>query len=353
MSPPTDAVEAVHGAILGAIVGDAMGLPYEGLSRRRAERLLGPPDRHRFVFARGMMSDDGEHTCIVAQCLCEWGGDTERFRRCLARRLRWWLLGLPAGVGSATLRAIVKLWLGFGPYKSGVYSAGNGPAMRSAVLGAAVRDLSSLRQVVLASSTITHTDPKAFHGAFAVALAARCAAAGDSGPVFLNLLRSALASDDAGELIELLDLAQQSAAAGEPTARFAERIGCGNGVSGYVYGTVPVAVHAWLRHPTSYAAAVAGAIECGGDTDTVAAIAGGIVGSGVGVAGIPVEWRSKMLEWPRSEAWVAKLASSVDAAASGSEPVPAPGVSPAVLLRNMFFLLVVIAHLCRRALPPY
>ena len=63
--------DAVGGAILGCAVGDALGLPYENLSRRRGVRLLGEPDRHRFLFGRGMVSDDTEHTCMVAQALCD------------------------------------------------------------------------------------------------------------------------------------------------------------------------------------------------------------------------------------------------------------------------------------------
>ncbi len=58
----------IIGCILGTAVGDALGLPYEGLSRRRAARMLGPPDRFRFLFRRGMVSDDTEHTCIVVLC---------------------------------------------------------------------------------------------------------------------------------------------------------------------------------------------------------------------------------------------------------------------------------------------
>ncbi|MBK8478230.1 MAG: ADP-ribosylglycohydrolase family protein [Opitutaceae bacterium] len=42
--------------MLGTAVGDAIGLPYEGISRQRAARLFGPPDRHRFVVGRGMVS---------------------------------------------------------------------------------------------------------------------------------------------------------------------------------------------------------------------------------------------------------------------------------------------------------
>src|SRR5437667_2801315 len=90
--------EAVLGAILGCAVGDAIGLPYEGLSKRRGVRLFGAPDRHRFLFGRGMVSDDTEHTCMVAQALCESPANPDGFARAFARRLRWWLLGVPAGI---------------------------------------------------------------------------------------------------------------------------------------------------------------------------------------------------------------------------------------------------------------
>ncbi|MGB7325235.1 MAG: ADP-ribosylglycohydrolase family protein, partial [Rubripirellula sp.] len=57
--------DAIIGCILGTAVGDALGLPYEGVSAKRAPRLLGPPDRNRFFLGRGMISDDTEHTCMV------------------------------------------------------------------------------------------------------------------------------------------------------------------------------------------------------------------------------------------------------------------------------------------------
>ncbi|QDV24529.1 ADP-ribosylglycohydrolase [Aureliella helgolandensis] len=61
--------EAIVGCILGTAVGDALGLPYEGLTPQRAPRLLGLPGRYRFLLGRGMISDDTEHTCMVAQSL--------------------------------------------------------------------------------------------------------------------------------------------------------------------------------------------------------------------------------------------------------------------------------------------
>ena len=104
--------EPIAGCILGTAVGDALGLPYEGVSPKRAARLLGSPDRYRFFFRRGMISDDTEHTCMVAQSLIDAGGDVPNFTRSFARRLRWWILALPAGVGKATARSGIKLWLG-------------------------------------------------------------------------------------------------------------------------------------------------------------------------------------------------------------------------------------------------
>src|SRR5262245_27993770 len=123
-----DRSDQIAGVILGTAGGDALGLPREGLSRRRAETLFGgPPVRHRLLFGRGMVSDDTEHTCMVGQALLRAPNEANVFARSLAWRLRLWQLGLPAGAGRATMRAVLKLWLGFPPRYSGVFSAGNGP----------------------------------------------------------------------------------------------------------------------------------------------------------------------------------------------------------------------------------
>ncbi len=114
--------KAIVGSLLGTAVGDALGLPYEGLSRRRGKRLYGEPDRYHLLPGRGMVSDDTEHACMVAQALIASGNDADAFARELARRLRWWLLALPAGTGLATLKATLKLCVGdFGKAERGVF----------------------------------------------------------------------------------------------------------------------------------------------------------------------------------------------------------------------------------------
>jgi ADP-ribosylglycohydrolase len=164
------ATDRLVGLLLGTAVGDALGLPAEGLSPRRRQRLMPSPWRHRFVFGRGMFSDDTEHALFVAQSLLEEPEDPVRFQRRLARRLRWWFASLPAGIGKATARSCLKLWVGFPPTRSGVFSAGNGPAMRSAIIGAYFHDrLEMIERFMRASTELTHTDPKALVGALAIA----------------------------------------------------------------------------------------------------------------------------------------------------------------------------------------
>src|SRR5437763_13241706 len=225
--------EAIVGYILGTAVGDALGLCCEGLSRRRQRRLFPNLDRPHFFFGKGMVSDDTEHTCMAAQALTVAGGNLDAFTRSLAWRLRFWLLGLPAGIGRATLRAVVKLWLGFPAHASGVFSAGNGPAMRSALLGVCYGgDPVRLREWVRASTRLTHTDPKAEYGAYAVALAAHWSAEREavSPAAFLEALRGELGADAMG-FTELVAKADASAAVGEATEAFADSLGLQSGVS--------------------------------------------------------------------------------------------------------------------------
>jgi ADP-ribosyl-[dinitrogen reductase] hydrolase len=356
MTVPIQVSSSVVGSLLGTAVGDALGLPYENLSRRRGVQLLGEPSRHRFLFGRGMVSDDTEHSCMVAQALIASSADPDAFARSLAWRFRWWLLTMPAGVGWATLRAILKLWCGFSPLRSGVFSAGNGPAMRSAILGAAVDDLDRLIPLVSATTRITHTDPKAGYGALAVALAARHARRNPlpRGDVFLEELRSALPPGAQTEFLPLIESAIASAVAGDSTTAYTESRGWKKGVSGYVYRTVPAVLHAWLRHPQDFRAAVTAVIRCGGDTDSTAAIVGGIVGAGVGKDGIPAEWLDRLLEWPGTVTWMERLALQLDQTLINGEmgtPLRLPILG--LLLRNAFFFTVVVGHILRRLLPPY
>jgi len=345
---------AITGCLLGTAVGDALGLPMEGLSKRRQQKMYPEIKGYHLLFGKGMISDDTEHACMVAQAIIASRGDEHLFARDLAGRLRRWILGLPSGIGFATLRAILKLWVGFSAQKSGVFSAGNGPAMRSAIIGVCYGDNSDkLKNLVRISTRITHTDPKAEYGALAVALAAYMASKHEEDP-FLYLKRLQDNFDLDAELLDVIKKAADSVIQGKSTETFAVDLGLDEGISGYIYHTVPVVLHTWFRHPRDFQLAVIEAIKCGGDTDTMASILGGIIGAAVGKAGIPDAMITNLPDWPMTPQWMESLGETLCRVVCNGKSQDAPGI-PFVgsFLRNIFFMFVVLFHGFRRLLPPY
>ncbi len=351
MSREAELRQRLAGLLLGAAVGDALGLPAEGLSRGRIGHRWPGAWRHRFIFGRGMCSDDTEHTLFVAQALLSHPGDPAAFQRCLAWKLRLWILGIPAGIGLATLRATLKLWLGFPPHRSGVFSAGNGPAMRSAIIGAYFADDPMRRREYVAAATrLTHTNPKAETAALAVAEAAGWIV-NQSGPVekFIQQLPHWGKDDEWQTLCHKLS---QAWSRGASVACFADELGLREGVTGYAYHSVPVALYAWLRHTNDFRAALESALNCGGDTDTVGAIVGALAGTDCGDRGIPNEWVNGIWEWPRSCALMRQIARRLVEQRMAGRPLGRVRYFwPALIPRNLLFLVIVLAHGFRRLIP--
>ncbi len=348
-----------RGLLLGTAVGDALGLPAEGLSRRRVRRIYGDQWRHRLVFGRGMVSDDTEHTVFVCQSLLAHGAAADAFTRRLAWCLRVWILALPAGVGFATLRAISRLWFGFPPSRSGVFSAGNGPAMRAAPVGAFFADEPDhLDRILERSTRLTHTDPRALVGARAVGRAAAWSIGNARPPSeaeFVELLNNALpeaVTDD--EWLALVRAMVDASCAASSVDAFAEDLGLIRGVTGYAYHTVPVALYAWRRHWGDFERSLTSVFECGGDTDTTGAIVGGLAGSVVGEEGIPSDWIGGVTDWPRGTRFLRELGDELARASAEPEPrAPVGYFWPGVLARNLAFLGIILGHGLRRLLPPY
>ena len=351
-------------------VGDALGLPREGLSRRRAERIYsGAPLGHRLFFGRGMVSDDTEHMRMTALALLAEPLDSVRFARSLGWKLRWWLLALPAGTGMATAKSIVRLWLGWPPDRSGVFSAGNGPAMRAGIMGLCLhREGDAWHEFVRAATRITHVDPRAESGALLVALAARQAVRANGTRIapaqFLQICREQPLD---AEWLEAMEKVEKSLQENVTASDFASRMGLGEGISGYIIHTVATVLFCWLRWPGEFRRPVEEIIQLGGDTDTTAALVGGLAGAACGSKAIPQEWLDRLIEWPYSVRWMQTvLGRKLQQRFGESEPstgvreqrqilfpLPRFFVGIAVLGRNLLFLVIVLAHGFRRLRPPY
>ena len=303
------------GCLLGMAVGDAIGLPAEGLHPERQSRLFGELKNHRLFFQRGFVSDDTAHAIMTAQALVASGGDPEKFVRELARRLRGWFLSLPPGVGMATARACLKLLLGVSPERSGVFSAGNGPAMRAPIIGlfcAHDQTDARLNALIRVSTRITHTNPKAEEGAREIAKATIA-------------LPSSHSSWEEGSREE--------------------------GISGYIVHTVDAVLAMVASHPDDIRAAVIATVALGGDTDTVAAIVGGVLGARLGAEAVPQDWLRGIIEPWWGQKRLAKLATQLaDVAQTGTPQRPDTNFW---LLTHALLLPIVLFHGFRRLLPPY
>lgn len=339
----------ILGCLLGTALGDAVGLRREGLSPRRAQRMYGDvPFSPKLCCALAMVSDDTEHTQMVTRALAISQQNPESFERELARQLKRWLAAIPAGVGLATLRACLKLLVGFSPSKSGVSSAGNGPAMRSAMIGVVANSTTEMKELVLRSTRITHTDKRAYEGALLVANAAGLTARGEPYQPIAFLKRSVAALQGEEIRTRISDAIKFLEKQRSPN-EFAKQMGFSRGVSGYINHTVPAAIYCWASSPHDFRACVDNAVRLGGDSDSVGAIAGAIAGANLTDAALPIDWLDKLTEWPRSLPWMKQLAQSL--AAGDQHP---PGMHwPTTFLRNIVFATAMLLVGLRRLLPPY
>ena len=129
----TDREAAVAGSLIGTALGDALGLACEGMGADAIARRFGRVDEFHLLGRTGFVSDDTEQSALIAQSIAR-SVDLEDCRRHFRRAMLGWFLRLPWGIGLGTVRASIKIALGFS--RSGVMSAGNGAAMRAGVVGA-------------------------------------------------------------------------------------------------------------------------------------------------------------------------------------------------------------------------
>jgi hypothetical protein len=154
----------------------------------------------------------------------------------------------------------------------------------------------------------------------------------------------------------------------ESPLKFIARVGCRNGVSGYVIHTVAAVLFCWLRWPGEFQRPLEEVILLGGDADTTGALLGGIAGASCSIESIPAEWINRIIEGPYSIRWMTSVLShdlkthfgdvqsTPDSAAS--DPTTSARRTPVIfgllqILRNLAFLTIVLYHGFRRLLPPY
>ncbi|GIF03530.1 ADP-ribosylglycohydrolase family protein [Actinoplanes siamensis] len=270
-------------SLAGLSVGDALGAQYFVPGNEPADlldaRVPDPP---------WDWTDDTEQACCLVATLDDGDFDRDAFA---------WRLGSVfepyRGYGPGAVVMLRQIREGL-PWPiaaaaafDGQGSCGNGAAMRAAPLGAWHADSLAHAAVQGArAAEVTHAHPEGIAGGVSVSVAAAFAAAARLGgrrPDPGRLLRATAAHTAPGVVRDGL-----TGPAPRSVAEAAERLG--NGGRATAQDTVPFALWVADRYLDDYPAAIAACVAAGGDVDTTAAIAGGVVAAYTGIDGIPGEW---------------------------------------------------------------
>lgn len=300
--------DAATGALLGTFVGDALGMPYE---RRRGDAI---PERIEMRDGRapaGSYTDDTQMMIGLTESLLRRGRiEPADLARTFSAHYE------PArGYGSGT-RAVMSLWDegvrvedAAGRIRDGRGSQGNGAAMRVAPVGVRFwRDEARVMGEARRSALVTHAHPEGAAGAVVQAVAVAAAIAGDD-PV--DAARAAAGPCPLGDRLDGL---MAATGGGLDPSRLGGPDRC---VPSSATASVAVAVLVGGR-ADSFEQAVTVAVRCGGDTDTVAAMAGAIAGARFGAGSIPSRWHAVLENGERGRDHVHRLAGELATAAAAS-----------------------------------
>jgi poly(ADP-ribose) glycohydrolase ARH3 len=279
------------GCLIGTAIGDALGARWEGRGMSRSEDIVSLAEKLEQL----IYTDDTHMTIGIAESLMESKGfNGEHMAQTFIKNYDaepW----RGYGPGPPRIFGMIKSGEAWDSAANGLYrggSFGNGSAMRVAPVGLLYsRNLDKLREIAHQSSSITHSHELGREGAAiqacAVALALNTPADEDiDRAVFLsslqNFIRDRLYKEKIAQMRELLD------------ERDKEKVVAvlGNGIE--APRSVPTAIYCFLSQPQSYKDTVIYAISLGGDTDTIAAMAGAISGAYLGIEAIPSKWRVKL-----------------------------------------------------------
>lgn len=283
-------LDLAYDSLDGLSVGDALGAQFFMVGRSLPDLVAGKPPTGPWEW-----TDDTEMACNLITELRDHGEvDRERLATTFAERCEPY-----RGYGAGAFTILRKIRQGV-PWKEAASSAfdgqgscGNGAAMRIAPLGAYFVDEPEVLTVqAIRASEVTHQHPEGIVGGVAVAHAAAIAAKAR--------LTGAKPRDLLGGVLDHLE--DSFVRKGITKAR---KIGdveeaayvLGNGSRVTAQDTVPFALWVAANHLDDYRAAITACVKAGGDVDTTAAIAGGIVAARTGVPGDWLAEREPLPEW--------------------------------------------------------
>lgn len=272
------------GCLLGLSLGDAFGAPFEGgIVERTLWRAIGTTRN-----GRKRWTDDTRMTFDIVESYLSRGTiDPDDLAIRFAKSYRW-----SRGYGSGAAKVLRRIdrghdWRTANRSVHPQGSFGNGAAMRSPAIGLifAYRPF-EMAQAVSDSAIVTHAHPLAIEGASLVALATAAAFRGGSADEILEAIRHCISDDRFRTRFDSarhwFDTKQ------EPAPREVARI-LGRGIA--AHESCVTAVYLALRFlDRDFESMHRFVVACGGDTDTIGAMAGAVWGAANGFDRLPSGW---------------------------------------------------------------
>lgn len=313
-----------HGALAGLALGDALGMPTQEMSPAQIRavygRITGLVDGDASQpYAPGMpagsVTDDTEQALLVTSLLIRGRGSSSgrvalnavEFAHAL---LAWEDSMIERGsldlLGPSTKAALDRVRAGEDPLTVGGEGTTNGAAMRVTPIGIAVstEDPEAFAEAVWSSCRVTHATRQGFQSAALVAAAVSMGidAARSTSPNLRGLLWKALTYVDSlpergawtpdPDVVAATRRAMQLAV--NPASSSLEYLAEQVGTSVASAHAIPMAFALLARDPSPQA--LMDAANIGGDTDTIGAIAGAILGAALGVEVLPTDSLSMIEE---------------------------------------------------------
>lgn len=300
-------LDRILGCLYGGAIADALGAPFEGfMPDQIPDKINGFAPYEGYPL--GQFTDDTQMTLATLESIVECEAiDLEEIGASMASH--WADRSIIAPGGSCTHAALAIL-RGDSALESGAAagSAGNGAAMRMGFLG--FYPWGQTRQTGLAQiARITHLDARAIAGAIVVAAAVEHPNASPK-----KWASTIIDCPEFANLIECIDTlsTQEIVEACDPKANVAV------GVTPFVIPTVLAALKSVRENPDSWIDTVCAAIQFGGDTDTVACIAGGVAGAKLGWKAIPNQLVEQVVESDRIRSLAVRYYSLIERRQSAS-----------------------------------
>ena len=293
-----EVLDRARGVMLGVTVGNLLGLPVEGRSRRRIQELY--PNGVRDINpaeASRPMDDDPAQAVELAEALLEGGDLVNRF----AERLVTWRSVNGRGMGHLTRQSIAQLAdrvppsvASYAVYRARGGRASNGGIMRcTPVAVARRRQPEQLARDTADTCAVSHYAPACqwtcviINFAVAVLLDGRI-------PDLKRLLEAARA-DGCPDLVEMGRNHKipvgilANAASGKPSAGDTLWMRGNRGPGGHTLLTLQAGLWA-ATTPLNFEESLIALVNAGGDADTNGALAGAVLGARYGASAIPLRW---------------------------------------------------------------